>query len=77
MATILHTPNGKFKAIIRNGKGRYLRSKTFTRKTDARICGLWLAGTVYSIPAICGTHWVNRTLNGNNLARYNPPTISA
>ena len=37
MATILHTPNGKFKAIIRNGKGRYLRSKTFTRKTDARI----------------------------------------
>ncbi|MEH6519198.1 MAG: site-specific integrase [Halioglobus sp.] len=36
MATILHTPNGKFKAILRTPKGRYLRSKTFTRKTDAR-----------------------------------------
>jgi integrase len=37
MATILSTKNGKFKAILRNPKGRYLRSKTFTRKTDARI----------------------------------------
>ena len=36
MATILHTPNGKFKAVIRNAQGRYIRSKTFTRKTDAR-----------------------------------------
>jgi hypothetical protein len=36
MATFLTTPNGRFKAIIRNVKGRYLRSKTFTRKTDAR-----------------------------------------
>jgi integrase len=36
MATILSTKNGKFKAVIRNAKSRYLRSKTFTRKTDAR-----------------------------------------
>jgi integrase len=36
MATILNTPNGKFKAILRSPKGRYLQSKTFTRKTDAR-----------------------------------------
>ncbi len=36
MATILSTPNGKFKAILRSPKGRYLQSKTFTRKTDAR-----------------------------------------
>jgi len=37
MATILTTPNGKFKAILRSPKGRYLQSKTFKRKTDARI----------------------------------------
>ena len=37
MATILNTPNGKFKAVIRNAQGRYICSKTFTRKTDARI----------------------------------------
>ena len=37
MATILSTKNDKFKAIIRNPKGRYLKSKTFTLKTDARI----------------------------------------
>jgi integrase len=36
MATILSTQNGKFKAILRSPKGRYLRSKTFTRKTDAK-----------------------------------------
>jgi hypothetical protein len=35
MTTILSSQNGKFKAVIRNAKGRYLRSKTFTRKTDA------------------------------------------
>jgi integrase len=35
MATILKLPNGKYKAILRTAKGRYLRSKTFTRKTDA------------------------------------------
>jgi integrase len=34
MATFLKLKNGKYKAILRNPKGRYLRSKTFTRKTD-------------------------------------------
>ncbi|MFV8817151.1 tyrosine-type recombinase/integrase [Haliea sp. E17] len=36
MATILTTQNGKYKAVLRDAKGRYIRSKTFTRKTDAR-----------------------------------------
>lgn len=35
MATILKLKNSKYKAILRTPKGRYLRSKTFTRKTDA------------------------------------------
>jgi len=36
MATITHLKSGKFKAILRDRRGRYLRSKTFTPKTDAR-----------------------------------------
>ena len=35
MATIFKLPNGRFKAVLRSPQGRYLRSKTFTRKTDA------------------------------------------
>lgn len=38
MATILKLKNGKYKAILRNPKGRYLRSKTFTRPSVARPC---------------------------------------
>lgn len=37
MATIAKTKSGKYKAVIRDPKGRHLKSKTFTRKTDARI----------------------------------------
>ena len=36
MATILRRPSGRYKAIIRDPKGRYLKSKTFRRKTDAQ-----------------------------------------
>ena len=35
MATILKLKNRKYKAILRTPKGRYLRSKTLTRKADA------------------------------------------
>ena len=43
MASIVKTPSGKFKAIIRKN-GRLLKTKTFSRKTDAKAWAARIEG---------------------------------
>jgi len=43
MASIVKTPSGKFKAIIRKN-GRLLKTKTFSRKTDAKAWAVRIEG---------------------------------
>ena len=52
MATISSTPNGKFKAILRSPKGRYLQSKTFARKPDARTWAKRMEGDQEAMEAL-------------------------
>ncbi|MCG8091590.1 MAG: site-specific integrase [Candidatus Thiodiazotropha endolucinida] len=60
MATIAKQPNGKFKAIIKS-KGRVLKTKTFTRKTDARAWAKRIESDRESMIAL-GCHGASMTL---------------
>jgi hypothetical protein len=69
MATILSTQNGKFKAIIRNAKGRYLRSKTFTRKTDARTWARRMEADQEAMEAVHGEFAIQAVIGSSNSPR--------
>lgn len=74
IATIQRKGGVAFKAIIRDRTGRPIRSKTFTRKTDARAWGKCIEGDREKIAAFDAPATINRSrAAGSGLFKFPCP----